>query len=381
MTAVLQKRQPASPPPSIEAIAQRLSMQAARRAEDLDDDETFPAEDIAGLVASGMMAAPLPEALGGRDLGIGRVGVQQLATVLSLLGRGNLSVGQLYEGHVRALKLVLAYGTKVQRESAAADAHAGHLFGLWTVDGREPLRLGNPTTGGKLVGAKIQAAGAGYVTRPLITAQRSDGRTQLVLAKLPLGARASLASWRAHGMRASASGTVDFTGFEVDRAALIGEPGAFGREPLFSASAWRVAAVQLGGIEALFDALRLDIRQSGSRDNPLQLARAGEAAIAAETARLWVQRAALMAENPEGEAEAKVAYVQLARLAVERAGADVIARAHHAIGLPGFMRPHAVERLTRDLETYLRQPDPDGALTRAGAHVVAKDTPGAALWR
>ncbi|MBX3540929.1 MAG: acyl-CoA/acyl-ACP dehydrogenase [Chelatococcus sp.] len=381
MTAVSPKIQQPAPPPSIETIAQRLSLQAARRAEDLDDDETFPAEDIAGLVASGMMAAPLPEALGGRDLGIGRAGVQQLATVLSLLGRGNLSVGRLYEGHVHALKLILAYGTKAQREAVAADAHAGHLFSLWTVDGKESVRLGNPTTGGRLAGAKTQAPGAGYVTRPLITALRSDGRTQLVLARLPLGARASLASWRAHGMRATASGTVDFAGFEIDRAALVGEPGAFGREPLHSTSAWRVAAVQLGGIEALFDAMRLNTRQSKGQEAPLHLARIGEAAIAVETARLWVQRAALMAENPEGDAETKVAYVQLARLAMERAGLDVIEHAHRAVGLAGFMRPHAVERLTRDLETYLRQPDPDGALTRAATHIIVKDTPATALWR
>ncbi|MBS7695893.1 MULTISPECIES: acyl-CoA dehydrogenase family protein [unclassified Chelatococcus] len=384
MTAVSPKIQQPSPPPSIETIVQRLSLQAARRAEDLDDDETFPAEDIAGLVAGGMIAAPLPEALGGRDLGFGRAGVQQLATVLSVLGRGNLSVGRLYEGHVHALKLTLTYGTKAQREAAAADAHAGHLFSLWTVDGREPLRLGDPATGGKLTGAKLtgsktQAPGAGYVTRPLVTALRSDGRTQLVLARLPLGARASLASWRPHGMRASASGTVDFTGFEIDRTALIGEPGAFGREPLFSTSSWRVAAVQLGGIEALFDAMRLNTRGT---DDALQLARIGETAIAVETARLWVQRAALTAENPEGDAETKAAYVRLARLAVERAGLDVIERAHRAVGLAGFMRPHVVERLTRDLETYLRQPDPDGALIRAAAHIVAKDTtPAAGLWR
>jgi len=45
---------------------------------------------------------------------------------------------------------------------------------------------------------------------------------------------------------------------------------------------------------------RLHLRQTGRTSDPHQLARAGEAAVAAETARLWVNRAAELAEQDDG---------------------------------------------------------------------------------
>jgi len=44
------------------------------------------------------------------------------------------------------------------------------------------------------------------------------------------------------------------------------------------------------------------------------------------------------------------------------------------------MRPHPIERVSRDLATYLRQPAPDRALTAAAAYVLDRDTSAADLW-
>jgi hypothetical protein len=38
-----------------------------------------------------------------------------------------------------------------------------------------------------------------------------------------------------------------------------------------------------------------------------------------------------------------------------------------------LMRPHPIERISRDLATYLRQPGPDRALTTAAAWMLEGD--------
>jgi hypothetical protein len=73
--------------------------------------------------------------------------------------------------------------------------------------------------------------------------------------------------------------------------------------------------------------------------------------------------------------EQLVAYVNLARLAVEAAAFDLMQLAQRSVGLQAFMRPNPIERISRDLATYLRQPGPDRALTDAAAWVLAQPVP------
>ena len=100
--------------------------------------------------------------------------------------------------------------------------------------------------------------------------------------------------------------------------------------------------------------------------------------LAAETAELWVLRAASLAEDPSSEPAAVDAYVNLARLAVERAALEVIGLAERGLGLSALTRPNPVERVIRDLSTYLRQPFPDGALEDAAGYVAGLE--GAPPW-
>ena len=131
---------------------------------------------------------------------------------------------------------------------------------------------------------------------------------------------------------------------------------------------------------------------TGRGGDPHQQARLGLALAEAETARLWVQEAAQLAEGPEagepeapddagGEAAARiVAYVDLARGAVERAGLAALELAQRSIGLGAFLRPAPVERIARDLATYLRQPGPDRAVTSAAQHALARTDAVGDLW-
>lgn len=172
---------------------------------------------------------------------------------------------------------------------------------------------------------------------------------------------------------------MDFTGLRVGPPDLIGEPGDYLREPDFSAGAWRFAAVHCGGAEAVLGALRDHLARTGRGADPHQSARLGRAATAAETARLWVEAAAGRAEAPDAGADA-VAHVGLARLAVERAALDLLELAQRSVGLQAFMRPNPLERVARDLATYLRQPAPDRVLANAAAFVLAAPGDPGDLW-
>ncbi|WP_292507323.1 acyl-CoA dehydrogenase family protein [Methylobacterium sp.] len=364
----------------LKSAARAVSSLAASRADRLDREGEFPAEDVADCHRLGLLAAPLPHGLGGSSLNEAGM-APLLLDVLALLGRGSLALGRLYEGHVNALSLVSRYASTPVRERLAGDAMDGHLFGVWNTQSAEGgLVLSEEGVRYRLSGSKSFASGAGFVTRPLVTARRPDGRQQMLVVDLGQGERADLSSWRAQGMRASVSGTVDFSELCVGPEAFIGDPDDYFREPDFSGGAWRFCAVQLGGIEAVFDTLRQHLRETRRDGDAHQRGRVGQAAIAVETARLVVARAASIANDPNVHTDQAIAYVNLARSSVERAGLDVLEHAQRSIGLAGFLQGHPIERLSRDLMVYLRQPGPDRALDMAAGYVLARSGPADSLW-
>jgi alkylation response protein AidB-like acyl-CoA dehydrogenase len=358
-------------------IAQDVAATAFVRATGLDEDGAYPVADIAGLHEGGLLAAALPREFGGASLS-----ALQLCKILRQVGSGSLPLGRLFEGHVNAIGLVLRYGRREQIAHLAREVRAGKLSGVWNTDDRDPLRLSPAGERYRLQGRKILSSGAGYIERPIVTASDEKGRRLMVMPHLRLSERADLSRWTAQGMRASATGAVDFTAVEVDPIEIIGNDGDYDRQPMFSGGAWRFAAVHLGGMEKLFDLLREHLRQTGRGGDPHQAARLGQAAIATETARLWVERAAALAEEVVSTRapEQVVAYVNLARLAVERAGLDLMELIHRSVGLQAFMRPNPIERISRDLATYLRQPGPDRALNSAAEWLLECEGPSADLW-
>ena len=363
------------------SVAREASARAARRAIGQDRDDGFPTDDVRGLAEAGLLAAPVPPDEGGAGLGY-EPGAAHLAKVLRLIGYGSLTLGRIYEGHVNALQLVSRYGSPQQKQSLFEDAVCGHLFGVWNTEPPDGgLRMFEADGRLYLEGVKTFASGAGFVTRALVTARRGPGdRSVMLVVPLDPGTGADLSKWQAHGMRGSATGTLNFSGLTVAEHASLGAPDDYHRQPYFSAGAWRFAAVQLGGIEAVFDAWRHHIVGAGRATDPHQLARLGEGAIAVETARQWVQRAASVVTADALPADRIVAFANFARLAVERAGLDVLQLAQRSVGLQGFLRSHPLERLSRDLSTYLRQPAPDQALTTAATTIATASELAGDLW-
>ena len=362
----------------LQRSAREVGDKAFARADDYDEDGAYPAADVAALHEAGLLTAVLPVKCGGAGL----TGLS-LSEVLRSIGSGSLPLGRLFEGHVNALELVLRYGNHEGVELVAEEARAGKMFGVWNTDDSDGLRLIHRHGRSWLEGRKVLASGAGHIERPLVTASDEDGRRLMVLPKLGPADRADLSGWRAQGMRASATGAVDFTGVEIKPIEIVGREGDYERQPWFSAGAWRFAAVHLGGMERLFDLLRRHLQETNRGQDPHQAARLGGAAIALETARLWVAQAATITEAPLGSRapEQPVAYVNLARLAVEAAALDLMQLVQRSVGLQAFLRPNPIERISRDLATYLRQPGPDRALTDAAAWILAQPIGIQDLWR
>lgn len=343
--------------------------QIAKTAADRDADRSFPTAEFDLLHEAELMTATLPAELGGQNLG--RSGSRHaLYRVLAEVGRGSLPVGRVYEGHVNALDLVMTYGTDRQRAAAAADACAGHVFGVWNTEAADGVRLAPLAGGGaRLHGAKVFCSGAGHVTRAFANGALPDGGWQMVLVDLN-GEQDRVApnSWPAEGMRASVSGRVDFEGVVVDTDALIGQPGDYTREPDFTGGSVRFAAVQLGGARALFEAARRHLRQLDRTGDPHQRARMGHVAIGLETGELWLAGAARLWESgTTATSDDLVTYAQMTRTAIERVCLDVLAAVDRSVGARGLLPPSPVERIGRDLRLYLRQPAPDATLDAVGA--------------
>jgi alkylation response protein AidB-like acyl-CoA dehydrogenase len=362
----------------LQRSAREVAEKAFARAADYDEDGAYPAADLAALHEAGVLTAVLPVKCGGAGL----TGLS-LSEVLRSIGSGSLPLGRLFEGHVNALELVLRYANRQRVELVAEEARAGKLFGVWNTDDVNGLRLIHRHGRSWLEGRKVLASGAGHIERPLVTATDEDGRRLMVLPKLSARDRADLSGWRAQGMRASATGAVDFTGVEIEPIEIVGRDGDYERQPWFSAGAWRFAAVHLGGMERLFDLLRRHLQETNRGQDPHQAARLGGAAMAIETARLWVAQGASVVEAPLGSRapELLVAYVNLVRLAVEAAALDLMQIVQRSVGLQAFLRPNPIERISRDLATYLRQPGPDRARADAAAWILAQPVGVQDLWR
>ncbi len=343
------------------------------RAATLDATAAFPVAELADLHAIGAHLAPLPRRFGGLGLGTEPDGALALLELLRLIGRANLAVGRVFEGHVNALKLLAAYGAEGQLRRAAKDAEAGHLFAIWNTEPAEGLRL----DAGALRGRKLFCSAAGYATRALVTARDADGGSRLVLAELQPGERVGAERAHLQGMRACGTGSMEFDGLAVPEDALVGQAGDYLRQPEFSAGAWRTSAVTLGGLQALVAEARAQLVRRDRHGNPHQSSRIGLALIAQETASLWMRKAAVVAEGGTAAPEDVAGYVNLARIAVEAACLEAMRVTQRSLGLSCFMQGNPVERLLRDLATYLRQPAPDETLDEAARHFMRRELPNA----
>ena len=339
------------------------------RAPILDQQGGFPVADVSLLRVIGAL----------ERFATDEPSPQELMQALRLVGRANLSLGRIFEGHVNGARLVDWYGGAAQRRVLAEDLSDGRLFGVWNTEPQPGVTIDGSGAGRILSGAKSYATGAGFVDRAIVTATDRDGRRRMVIADGADPARADLSAWQVRGMRATCSGLYDLTGLPVDHTTALGAPDDYIREPRFSAGAWRFTAVQLGGAEQVLILLR-DHLAAGSDVAPIAAARFADALAGVRSAYLWVREAAVRAENPGAGAD-EIAVVLMTRGVVEKAALEVMEAATRTLGTKAFFEDHPLDRACRDLALYLRQPAPDQARDRAAKAFVARDCwAGDPLW-
>jgi alkylation response protein AidB-like acyl-CoA dehydrogenase len=368
---------------------------AAKNAAKLDKQAIFPVEEFQQIAAAGLLTAPLSRALGGLGLGFETGHTEELLLLLKEIGRGNLVIGRIYEGHVNALQLIQTFGTSEQKEKYAQDArNRQKIFGVWNAEAADGVKL-IPLSNGKyrLEGSKTFCSGCGYVERPFVNGKLPDGSWQMcIVAMDEVETIIDRDWWQPSGMRATVSYKVDFTGVEVAETSLIGKPGDYFRQPWLSGGVIRFAAVHLGGAEALFNATRQYLQALERTGHPSQQERLGRTAIAIESGKLWLKSAAELVENyapvfggyadSTSEQAAKlVAYSNMVRTAIEQICLDTIQLSQRSIGTLGLLPPHPMERLIRDLTLYLRQPAFDAAISNVGQYVLSETTPADELWK
>ncbi len=396
------------------AIADCASVDAA----DVDRIGAFPEKGFKQLAASGFLQAPLQPELGGLGFGFQSQQTWLTLQILKHIGRGNLSMGRVYEGHVNALQLVQTFGTPAQVEKYAQDARNSKVFGVWNAEAEDGVKL-IPTSSSsyRIEGSKTFCSGCGYVERPFVNGALPDGQWQMCIVPMEkVAVDIDPSWWQPSGMRASASYKVDFTGVELTAEDIIAQPTDYFRQPWLTAGVIRFAAVQLGGAEALFDATRTYLQGLGRIDHPHQQARLGKMAIALEQGNLWLQGSAhqvnsyapifggrythtetthtskeqtnaAQTDTPQTGADATqnntdqlISYANMTRTAIEQICIDMMQLAERCVGTRGLLPPHPMERIIRDLTLYLRQPAFDISLTSVGKHVLEQTQPASELW-
>lgn len=289
-----------------------------------------------------------------------------LLRLLHAVGRHDLPLGRLFEGHIDALQLVTRYGTPAQRAGIEAAVRDGAAFGVWNADlPDKPLVL----AGDRLSGGKAFASGAGVLSHALVSVDGDGGRQLLLLDLARTPPAVDRSWWRVIGMQRSETHLVRWNDTPISPDARIGKPGDYIREPFFGGGAIRFAAVQAGGIAGVVDRVRDHLIAQDRHRDPIQRSRLADLYGAAQAAADAVRHAA-EGWSVEG-IPATLALVAAARVAVYSAGETVLTLAPAAVGVQAMFVDHPLTDQLTDLAVYLRQPAPDLQRDRVGEAVAA----------
>lgn len=333
----------------------------------LDDPKVFPKAAFDLFKKLDLLTICIPKNYNGKAWGINGNN-QKLLHMLRLVGRADLSVGRIFEGHLNGLLLIERYGNQKQKERYYNDAKEGKLFSVWNTESSpDGVTLSSNL---KLKGSKIFCSGGLNIQRPLITAKSNNGWQMIVLdSENLLHLKEDWSLWKPLGMQASVSSRIDFTGIQLQKNQLLGSLDNYSQEPMFSGGAIRFAAVQLGGAEAVANIALEHLQKNKRTENPYQKKRLGEISILLASGKQWLKSAGEIADQEQNLPQATVInHANMVRTAILDICNNVVHLAEKSIGLQGFMQNHPMEKLHRDMSTYLKQPGPDLALANIGTY-------------
>lgn len=341
-----------------------------------DREGSFPEREFELLRNAGLLQMPLVK----DPIRFELFQTRRLLEILKMIGSASLPAGRIYEGHVNALQLIDLFGSQSQKDFYFGEVFKNQsLFGVWNTQDGDGVKIREAGNGQyRLEGAKNFCSGAGWIQWPLITGElilKSGNGWQMcvVPADKMKDVLVDSSYWKPLGMRGSVSYKMDFSGIVLDQKDLIGPPDAYYRQPYFSGGAIRFAAVQLGAAEAILEETHQFLKEHNRADDPFQKVRTAEIACLVETGNLWIDRAAAMSDawtwSPEQNGRL-TAYINMTRTVMNDLCLKSMQLSERSVGLRGLMQPHTLERIHRDLTTYLKQPGPDAALASVGSYVL-----------
>ncbi|WFE93513.1 acyl-CoA dehydrogenase [Micromonospora sp. WMMD987] len=313
---------------------------------------TPPGEAFRSAVLAGRLDLPLPG--GGRTA--------QRWSRLVELGRTDLVLARLGEGHADALAILAELGVSVDPRWRREP------WGVWAA---APASVTATRDGDRwlLTGDRPWCSGAGLLSRALVTATAADGVRLFAVEVGAAGVTPVAGTWPAVGMAASDSRTVSFDGVT---AVPVGGPGRYTARPGFWHGGLGVAACWYGGAVGVADALRDAARHRGLGPHAMAHLGAVDAALTAARAVLFAAAAEIDA-HPTGDADRLAHQV---RATVEAAATTVVDRVGRALGAGPLCRDAHHARRVADLTVYLRQSHAEADLAHLGELAAAAGEPG-----
>ncbi|WP_411122630.1 acyl-CoA dehydrogenase [Streptomyces sp. x-19] len=298
------------------------------------DASRATAERFVALVDGGSLRLPLP--------GSGRT--RERFHTLCRLGRHDLCVARLAEGHVDAVAILAELG--------GPKVKPGERWGVWAAHPPGPgLKAVGRSADWRLTGVKPYCSGARTCTHALVTADTAQGRR---LFAVPVGDRGVLAvpgTWQAVGMAGSDS--LDVTFHDVP-AEPVGDVGGYVRRPGFQHGGIGVAACWLGGAQAVTATLATESGRRGLDEHAA--AHLGRADVLLHTAEVLLGHAAdeIDGDPDDRHGGARVRSLRVRGL-VELVCTEVLQHVGRATGAGPLCRDAAHARAVADLTVYLRQ--------------------------
>ena len=287
------------------------------------------AERVRELVAAGWLELP--------DPGQGRTADRW--TALAELGRTDLALARLAEGHTDATSILRQAGREPVR---------GAVYGVWAA---RSGGTGAMLSGTTLTGTVRFCSGAHSLDRALVAASGDDGKSVLLDVALdnPRISRID-GTWQPLGMDASDSPDVVFG--DVTAKDPVGPPGFYTERPGFWWGGGGVAAVWYGGCAGLLDRTEQILRNGRGPDDH-QLAHLGELhAMRAATAALMHQTAALIDSGTQDDV---VTEIWTLRSSAEQCARAVVDRVPRIVGPTPLSRDRSFAQSLADLQVYVRQ--------------------------
>jgi alkylation response protein AidB-like acyl-CoA dehydrogenase len=310
-----------------------------------------PSVVLDDLVRAGLGDLPLP--------GGGRTKLRFL--LLRTLGAHDLSLARLAEGHADALAIL---------EEAAVPAPEGARLGVWAAGPVDELVASQDARGWQLDGRRRWCSGAPTLTHALVRAQALDGDRLFLVPLNQVGTQIMRDTWAAVGMADSLTFDVAFDGVRVASTGVVGEPDFYGSRRGFWVGSIGVAAVWLGGAEAVGSVLA-----AKAGEDPHRLAHLGAVAARLFGLDSLLERAERIIDEEESDVRCLERLARIVRSEVEAGATEILHRTGRATGADPLCHNAAHARRVADLTVYLRQSHGEADLAALGTLVHSHEIP------